>query len=149
MTDKEEKRIPERGPFSCKADEHGASLYSDDFNHDVTLRVMGDFGSAHSREQYAAFLADVLNRGCARAEARAELEDNGVLAKLEQAVAGPHPELLEMAADEIARLRVALARARAILESAEIAAYFAKRAANAQAPSAFAQALETALKKRV
>lgn len=144
----ENNRIPERGPFVFKVNENGASLYSDDFNHDVTLSIHGDFGSSQARAGYAAFLADVLTRGCARAQARQELEDNGILASLEKAAEGPTGELLQMAADEISRLRVALAQAQAILDSAEIASYFAKKAAKAQQPSAFAVALEQALKQK-
>jgi len=50
---------PDIGPWIVSAD--GRSLQSDDFTHDVTLKISGDFFDDELRKQYAQHLADILN----------------------------------------------------------------------------------------
>lgn len=148
MHNPSEIRAPDHGPWSAELTSDGTlCLSSDDFRKDVLLKVSGDFGGGEARKlAYGQFLADVLTRGCKRARAAAELEDaGGVLAALRRAATGPHAEALEQAADEVARLRAALADAAAMLERLEARAYFTSKVKEAAGPSAFAQALESAL----
>ena len=51
--------VIERGPWTASAD--GRVLESDDFHHDATLRVGGDFANDEQRHQYAEELARRLN----------------------------------------------------------------------------------------
>ena len=51
--------VMERGPWTASAD--GRMLASEDFHHDVTLRVGGDFADDEQRRQYAEELARRLN----------------------------------------------------------------------------------------
>lgn len=52
--------VMERGPWAVSDD--GRRLYSDDFHHDASLTVAGDFGGDESRKNYADELARRLNR---------------------------------------------------------------------------------------
>lgn len=52
--------VMERGPWVASDD--GLRLYSDDFQHDASLTVGGDFGSDETRKDYADELARRLNR---------------------------------------------------------------------------------------
>ena len=39
----------------------GGNVYSDDFTHDVMLRVTGDFVTPQQKQEYAEALAEALN----------------------------------------------------------------------------------------
>lgn len=52
--------IMERGPWAASND--GRRLYSDDFHHDASLTISGDFGSDETRKDYAEELVRRLNR---------------------------------------------------------------------------------------
>jgi hypothetical protein len=57
----------DKGPWKVIHDTHDAPLVgSDDFTHDVWLRISGDFGDAE-KLQYAEWLCEVLNRASASA----------------------------------------------------------------------------------
>ena len=51
--------VPDQGPW--EASEDGRTISSDDFEHDVLLRVQGDFYSDEARAAYAKRLASQLN----------------------------------------------------------------------------------------
>ena len=51
----------DKGPWIV-ASETGHKIESDDFTHDVTLTISGDFGSDADRVEYAKGLCDVLNK---------------------------------------------------------------------------------------
>lgn len=53
--------VIERGPWSASDD--GRTISSDDFTHDVVLRVSGDFGDDATRKAYSDELARRLNVG--------------------------------------------------------------------------------------
>lgn len=52
--------VPDKGPWEVCAGEPG-SVISDDFTHDVMLRVHGDFGSDEALANYCAWLVGRLN----------------------------------------------------------------------------------------
>ncbi len=150
MRNSEDRLVPDHGPWTARIQPSDGRLYldSDDFHHDALLTVTGDFGTPAVKEAYGHFLADVLNRGCKRARARQELGDGDkLLSTLVKAAHGPDAELLEQAADEIARLRCALEEADEALKALNAHRYFTRRTEEAKAPSAFAQALAQALKR--
>ena len=62
--EKELKRpfVMESGPWVASDD--GKTIQSDDFTHDVQLRVDGDFGEAADRQAYTAEIARRLNNSC-------------------------------------------------------------------------------------
>ena len=51
----------DKGPWQLSAYD-GRSIESDDFTHDVTLAIHGDFESDEQRRAYAQGLADLLNK---------------------------------------------------------------------------------------
>lgn len=54
----------DKGPWSVVTTplpEEGTYLESDDFTHDVRLKISGDFGNIADRERYAFALAEALN----------------------------------------------------------------------------------------
>jgi hypothetical protein len=51
----------DKGPWTV-CHEDGRGIESDDFNHDVHLSIVGDFGSDAERFAYAQGLAEVLNK---------------------------------------------------------------------------------------
>ena len=51
----------DKGPWQL-ADSFGFAIESDDFTHDVRLKICGDFGSDADRVKYAQGLCDVLNK---------------------------------------------------------------------------------------
>lgn len=51
----------DKGPWEVPPGEPGV-IYSDDFTHDVCLRVQGDFDSDDRLAAYCRWLADTLNR---------------------------------------------------------------------------------------
>jgi hypothetical protein len=51
--------VQEDGPWTVA--QEGRALYSDDFHHDVTLKIMGDFANDEDRTAYAKHLAAILN----------------------------------------------------------------------------------------
>jgi hypothetical protein len=146
----EDTRLPDHGPFTPRLTSDGQLvLDSDDFHHDVLLRVSGDFGAPETKQAYGKYLADILNRGCRRARAQRELEDTGgLLRALDKLAHGPEGEALQQAADEIAKLRVALAETDEALRRMNAHAYLTNKTKAALEPSPFAQALEAALAKR-
>ena len=150
MPDDHQRAVPDHGPWSaCLTSDGKATLSSDDFHHDATLTVSGDFGSAQTRLRYAQYLATILTTGCRRQRAHQELEDDGgLLEALRLAASGPEAELLSRASDEIARLRVALTEAKDALEQLEASRYFRDKVAQAVQPSLFAEALQEALRHR-
>lgn len=52
---------PDNGPWTVSDD--GCRLYSDDFRHDVTLTISGDFFDSNVKKQYAEHIAAILNAG--------------------------------------------------------------------------------------
>ena len=51
----------DNGPWTVERVEYPMTLTSADFEHDVTLKVSGDFGSDEARHRYAQWLVGVLN----------------------------------------------------------------------------------------
>jgi hypothetical protein len=51
----------DKGPWSVYRDEHGISVQSGDFTHDVCLNINGDFEDADQKECYCLWLAATLN----------------------------------------------------------------------------------------
>ena len=52
----------DRGPFKVGKSKDGwVHIYSDDFKHDVMLKINGDFGDEDRAQEYAEALAEVLN----------------------------------------------------------------------------------------
>ena len=51
----------DKGPWE-PTDKTGKAIQSDDFTHDVMLRICGDFASDEQRYAYAQGLAEVLNK---------------------------------------------------------------------------------------
>lgn len=143
----DEPCVPDKGPWTAEMSQEGRlALSSDDFHHDVQLTVSGDFGSKADKLAYGKYLADILTRGCRRMHASTSLNDQtALLAALATTPAGSDRELLERAADEIARLQVALAEAEATLAQLQAHRYHLRRVSEATAPSAFALALKAAL----
>ncbi len=54
-----ENELHDKGPWIVESD--GKSIRSDDFTHDVVLRITGDFYSDEQRKAYAENLAAKLN----------------------------------------------------------------------------------------
>lgn len=52
----------ERGPWRAATTDSGVWLFSEDFTHDVSLHVKGDFASDAQKFAYAEMLAERLNR---------------------------------------------------------------------------------------
>lgn len=50
---------PDRGPWTCSDD--GKYLESDDFRHDVSISITGDFWDDRVRHEYAQNICDRLN----------------------------------------------------------------------------------------
>jgi hypothetical protein len=61
--------VRESGPWSASCHEGRWSIESDDFEHDVVLWILGDFGSDEVRAAYAHEIARRLNGGGQKAEA--------------------------------------------------------------------------------
>lgn len=139
--------VPDCGPWAAQAlDDNRVVLSSHDFNHDVQLHVNGDFAYAGERLAYAQYLARLLTEACAREQARQCLPDTqGLLATLTSPSAAASRELLLQAADEISRLRNALAHADHALEQLHARQHLRLRVQEAAAPSPFALALQAAL----
>lgn len=138
-------RVPDRGPW--KFAEDGEFLYSDDFEHDVCIRlkINGDFGGPERRRKYAEYLAKILDRGCALERALGELPDTqGLLKSLLAESAAPQGAMLLRAAEEIAMLRGALADADKALEALNASKYLRKQVAAAGEPTVFGLALQAA-----
>ena len=51
----------DKGPWQLSAYD-GRSIESDDFTHDVTIAIHGEFESEEQRRAYAQGLADLLNK---------------------------------------------------------------------------------------
>lgn len=51
----------DKGPWTV-CNPEGYAIESDDFTHDVILRIHGDFESDEQRRAYAQGLADILNK---------------------------------------------------------------------------------------
>lgn len=49
------------GPWSVQDEGASVVLYSEDFTHDVSLVIQGDFRDKAQRIEYAQWLASVLN----------------------------------------------------------------------------------------
>lgn len=149
MTDDFDSRVPDAGPWRARLDAQGALLLeSDDFNHDVLMRVSGDFAGPDSRLAYGQFLADVLTRGCRLARAQQSPLDEGALLQRLDAARGEHGPLMALLAEELARLRTELEEAGRALESLGAHRHFANKAKDAAQPSALALALKKALDSR-
>lgn len=54
-------RVFDKGPWKTCIRMGRDVVFSDDFEHDVTLTIGGDFGSTEEREAYARWLAETLN----------------------------------------------------------------------------------------
>lgn len=146
-----EERTPERGPWTAELNREGRLvLSSDDFNHDaMILQVSGDFATAEDRLAYGHHLAKILTAGAKRAYASRELDDEGkLLSALMKATSGEHAELLQRAADEIAKLRVGLHEANETLRQLSAHRHFQAKAEKALEPSPFATALQAALQRK-
>jgi hypothetical protein len=143
-------KVYDKGPWTVQLGGSGqVLLQSDDFTHDVTLTIHGDFADLDQRKAYGQELADTLTNGCARRYAALEVADEkGIRAMLDRAVAGPHAEVLQQAADEIARLRCELAGLNAALEQLQAGQYLRNKGKQASEASPFALALQAALAAR-
>lgn len=148
MSFEETQQVPDKGPWSAETTADGRIVISsDDFNHDVQLQVTGDFGGSDKKRAYAQYLANILTAGCRHQHALNDLQDEGkMLHKLQEASQGPHGALLQEAAQELARLRVAVAEADKALEQLEAARYMRLKIKDAAQPSSFAELLQKALK---
>lgn len=61
LTEKDIK-VQEKGPWKAVIYTKGIALQSDDFHHDVTLYISGDFADQDQKWKYAIMLADRMNR---------------------------------------------------------------------------------------
>lgn len=52
----------DKGPWEVAESKGRVRLYSDDFTHDVSLEVNGDFSTIEGKIKYAQALAEVLNK---------------------------------------------------------------------------------------
>jgi hypothetical protein len=69
MTEPRLDRVPDHGPWTVQRDSEGhCGVGSDDFKHDVFLKVCGDFRDDESRKQYCEWLAAKLNAETAAAD---------------------------------------------------------------------------------
>lgn len=142
--------VPDRGPWTVQTASNGrACVSSEDFNHDVLLNVGGDFEDENARREYAEYLADVLTKGCRQQQCLQSVGGSSHLIGEFLSGAARTPEqvqaLLALAADEIARLLVALDQASCALEQADVIRHVKDRTTIAAIPSAFALALNNAL----
>lgn len=145
------RSVPDAGPWTARQDAQGqVSIESDDFNHDVVLRVTGDFANGADRLAYGRYIADILTAGCRRAAAHRLPDEGALLATLERmarAQDGAEREVLTRTAEELARMRIALAQAERHLEALGVNRYLRTQARAGAEPSAFARALDEALAK--
>lgn len=51
----------DKGPWEVVESKGRVSLYSDDFTHDISLEVNGDFSTIEGKIKYAQALAELLN----------------------------------------------------------------------------------------
>lgn len=138
----------DKGPWTVETGtDDSIYLQSDDFTHDVSLKISGDFGDRTRKEAYAKFLAQVLSSGCLRQHALNTLRNDPaeLMQSLESALGTQHGLLLLAASEEIARLQHALSEATEALSAFENAAYLRNRAQRRGEPSAFAEALKAAI----
>lgn len=58
-------KILDRGPWGVRTDPASGwvAVFSDDFTHDVLMKITGDFGSYAERVEYAEALVRRLNQG--------------------------------------------------------------------------------------
>lgn len=145
----EAEEIFDKGPWTvCDTRHPEVYVESDDFNHDVSLRVLGDFADFSQRKAYAEYLAAALTRGCAIQHALQQFPDEMALAfALVKVARGPHGALLLAAAEELSRMRVALEATTAALEKTQAEQRLVSHTRQANEPSAFAQALQSALRQ--
>lgn len=55
----------DKGPWKVrKVLDRAVYLESDDFERDVSLAIIGDFGTEEDQNEYAQWLCDVLNKAC-------------------------------------------------------------------------------------
>ena len=55
-------KVWDKGPWYVNFAQRGLIIDSEDFTHDASLIVHGDFGNREERLKYAKWLADRLNR---------------------------------------------------------------------------------------
>lgn len=61
----EREQVRENGPFTAENWRGEIVVQSEDFHHDVTLKISGDFGDPGVKLAYAQHLAEILNLGIA------------------------------------------------------------------------------------
>jgi len=66
----EREQVRENGPFTAENWRGEIVVQSEDFHHDVTLKISGDFGDPGVKLAYAQHLAEILNLGIASRAAR-------------------------------------------------------------------------------
>ena len=55
----------DKGPWEIrKVLDRAVFLESDDFDHDVSLKIIGDFEDEEGQNEYAQWLCDILNKAC-------------------------------------------------------------------------------------
>lgn len=137
---------PDKGPWRVKQSEDGAVLLlSEDFTHDVCLKIGGDFESAEERKAYGEYLAEVLSLGCALADATQHADVAPLIAQVLSMPPSEEKSLLVKAVSELARMRASLAETEDALEKLQVSTYLKNKVSKAKEPSAFAQALAAAL----
>lgn len=83
------KTVTDKGPWSAgQTSDHRAYVSSDDFKHDVLLRIDGDFGSQAEKMEYAEGIAQQLN-GKMDSSVEAFLRELAGYAPQEGVVVGP------------------------------------------------------------
>lgn len=136
----------DKGPWVAKQVENGAVLLmSEDFQHDVCLKLSGDFESAEERKAYGEYLAEILSRGCALEAATQHADVAPLIAQVLSIPLSEEKSLLIKVASELARMRASLAEAEDALEKLQASSCLKSKVSRAKEPSAFAQALATAL----
>ncbi len=144
-----EKNVPDAGPWKFDFSEKGElALYSDDFNHDVMMRVSGDFGDKRNKEIYGEYICEILNKGCARAKALEISEKDSIQKQMENAISGPNGDFIAEITAEMAKMRIALAEADKALEQLNTSKYLRNKIKDASSISPLAHALKEALEKK-
>jgi hypothetical protein len=56
-----QEQVLDRGPWAARKSQWGVRIESDDFEHDVSLHLSGDFASDEDWNEYAQAIVDRLN----------------------------------------------------------------------------------------
>ena len=112
----------DRGPWSVYRDEHGISIQSADFTHDVCLNISGDFEDSDQKECYCLWLAATLNgvpNTTQAAYSRGYNDCALMMNRVAQEIHDRHKAELQSKDDEIDQLRGLLREWRQVADDAK------------------------------